>query len=97
MPQPTSQYKWSESGQNLLQTIEHEIARSGGSYRLAKLIEHERHHDYNCTKRDCFYCAEFDRIWADESDIPIEVVSKPRPKNYFKLYRIRKKRETFIF
>lgn len=49
-------HPWTPSGLNLLKTITDEIARSGGSERLANLINSERTNSYACLKKDCAYC-----------------------------------------
>ena len=83
----TESFEWSKSGLELLNTIQATIANSGGSERLANLVEHERARTYICMKVDCAYCSLLNRqIREDrtESIITIPASLIHRGRNYSK-------------
>lgn len=81
------EYQWSQSGLQLLSTIQHIIAKSGGSERLANLIDHERARTYICMKPDCAYCSLLNRqIKEDQPEATITLPASltHRGRNYSK-------------
>jgi hypothetical protein len=80
-------HEWTPSGLSLLKTITDEIARSGGSERLANLINRERTNSYACLKKDCAYCVMLRKFSTAQLPQSLTIMDTPMPKrtrNYSK-------------